>query len=1373
MAERFKSPLIDQEFLKSSLLPMSIEERRRFEQNLIKYGLIDERDDVAQVAIASPLVVEPYGTLTTQTGEIRLKELAVGGANYVGFRAPDEVLGNQVWTLPSQDGDYGQFLQTLGNDRLQWGWPYWIKTGNDIYFLNNVAIGTTPSATYDFYVAGASAFVAPNTTTPAALFTGDVDTPSAIVKITNTSDVTDSVCLQLNRPLGDTAGQSGLIDATYDDLAHGMTTLVPTNVSFQIAHWTDATGFGAGDQGGFYVAGYSEGELCLGFEANYTTSNSDRTSAFSPVCFKIFKKTGTTSGVPSANDNLLSIAASASRVDPTPLFHFVYGPSFMLVGSSSKIFVNETDDANITAGLSLNQGSADDTILSLKSSDVAHGVTTLNETDTYGAFLKSTAASGGLKIRGFTEATDALLLMGVYTTDDTAKSTSGRAAVEVWGQKKSVATTQDPGANANIFGIFKNTAPAALWLCDVEGDTWQAGAITATQATLNIAAGTAPLVITSTTVCTNLNADLWDGYHAFQGDTLEPNGFEDRADSTITWDDGTLTLTITGTNFIVWYKGVRYLLNTDTSTIADASGLYFFYYEISGATLNLVNSTVWPGFDTALVATVYWNTTAGMDKGLVADERHGIIMDAATHKWAHETIGVRYESGLAGTFADSTFSIALGEIHDEDIGFSITPAQTACDVLYLDGSSTWKWLANQTVYYYTSGGNLYWNNGTTLTAAGANKYVAVWIFATTSPVRPIVSIIGQNVSDTLADARSVNTYQGLSLGSLPFKEMKILYRVILRNDVTPFEETQDLRSVSNISSGTYVATAHSTLTGLTTGDDHTQYVYCKLHATDTPAVTDDIDTYREGTLWIEQDAPAAYILIDNADGAAVWRKIPNVLDDIPNVDAAAPNDNDVLTWDAASSTWKAEASAGGAGAFLDLTDVTEADYVGHGAQFVRVNVAETGLEFTASSVAGHLLTSATHTDVDNTGLSDDDILRYDSASGTWKCEALPAAANHDLLSATHADTTASAVTRGSIIVADSTPKWAELAIGTANYVLQSDGTDAAWANPAHALLSTTWHSDTTAQGVTRGSIIYGNSTPKWDELTIGSSGYVLASDGTDIAWSLVPTHASRHQSGGADAIKLDDLAAADDNTDLNVSSSAHGLCPKSDGSALSFLSGAGTWIKPGMFTLLNESFDSLSTASINGQGSYTYFGAWATTLVGTTTFNVGAHPVSGKMVTITGDTVTEGSSYAEILCSHAIGLGAGTRIKFKMRTSDVTLATKGWYLGQAARTPLCQVYFRATSKLTFWNGSTNTDMVNTANDTWYDVEVLLERGTTTYYATVFVDGVRQGAPKACGADTLPFLYTGFYINMTSTGGAGNMDFDDFQIGTCMFWDLAD
>src|SRR3990167_4201088 len=55
---------------------------------------------------------------------------------------------------------------------------------------------------------------------------------------------------------------------------------------------------------------------------------------------------------------------------------------------------------------------------------------------------------------------------------------------------------------------------------------------------------------------------------------------------------------------------------------------------------------------------------------------------------------------------------------------------------------------------------------------------------------------------------------------------------------------------------------------------------------------------------------------------------------------------------------------------------------------------------------------------------------------------------------------------------------------------------------AHSLLGAS-HDDTTAQAVTRGSLVYGDSTPKWNELTIGAANRLLRSDGTDVAWAQV------------------------------------------------------------------------------------------------------------------------------------------------------------------------------------------------------------------------------------------------------------------------------
>lgn len=79
---------------------------------------------------------------------------------------------------------------------------------------------------------------------------------------------------------------------------------------------------------------------------------------------------------------------------------------------------------------------------------------------------------------------------------------------------------------------------------------------------------------------------------------------------------------------------------------------------------------------------------------------------------------------------------------------------------------------------------------------------------------------------------------------------------------------------------------------------------------------------------------------------------------------------------------------------------------------------------------------------------------------------------------------------------------------------------------------------------------------------------ILKGDGANVSAATAntdyaaATHASRHASGGADAIKLDDLAAPDDNTDLNATTSAHGLLKKLSNVSTEFLNGQGNWATP-------------------------------------------------------------------------------------------------------------------------------------------------------------------------------------------------------------------
>jgi hypothetical protein len=71
---------------------------------------------------------------------------------------------------------------------------------------------------------------------------------------------------------------------------------------------------------------------------------------------------------------------------------------------------------------------------------------------------------------------------------------------------------------------------------------------------------------------------------------------------------------------------------------------------------------------------------------------------------------------------------------------------------------------------------------------------------------------------------------------------------------------------------------------------------------------------------------------------------------------------------------------------------------------------------------------------------------------------------------------------------------------------------------------------------------------------------ITYSDLSGIPSTFAPSaHATSHKSGGSDAIKLDELAAPTDVTTLNVSTTAHGLCPKAPNDATQVLRGDGAF----------------------------------------------------------------------------------------------------------------------------------------------------------------------------------------------------------------------
>jgi hypothetical protein len=142
----------------------------------------------------------------------------------------------------------------------------------------------------------------------------------------------------------------------------------------------------------------------------------------------------------------------------------------------------ETANTNMTIGMTINQGTNYDEILTFKSSDITHTLTNVTEEDTYARFLKVNDLYGGLAIQGFTDGTvafGALGILGAVTANiDTTKSTSGRAAVEIIATQIGSAALANVTTDANCvaFRCYKSSAYATVFIVDEDGDYHYDGA---------------------------------------------------------------------------------------------------------------------------------------------------------------------------------------------------------------------------------------------------------------------------------------------------------------------------------------------------------------------------------------------------------------------------------------------------------------------------------------------------------------------------------------------------------------------------------------------------------------------------------------------------------------------------------------------------------------------------------------------------------------------------------------------------------------------------------------------------------------------------------------------------------------------------------
>ena len=381
---------------------------------------------------------------------------------------------------------------------------------------------------------------------------------------------------------------------------------------------------------------------------------------------------------------------------------------------------------------------------------------------------------------------------------------------------------------------------------------------------------------------------------AFQ-ETGEPNGHQDRTQSTISFSDTNRVFSIAPvtTRFDVWCNGIRFAFTSaQTTTIPNTTGLYYVYFDQNGVLQNKSSATAFSWKDETPVAILFWNALTSAAP-FVYDTRHGITLDWQTHEYLQKTRGAAVYEGFNIVYdfenqdgsSDSHAQIGMagGTFFNEDLEVTIVASSTPTNdfeqslgdfnnpasipVIYRSGQDTGTtpttdgpWVIDTATTFpfkNITNGRMVYNSAVTgnwSTTEITNNYFGVmFIVATSNPDQPIVSFMGQDEYETLADANATS-WATYNFGNFPepdqtpTADLRLLYKLIYQVSdsytnsrkarLIEYDDKRLTNFINLVGGREAVITDHGILSGLG-DDDHAQYVHRTIDRTITADHTID------------------------------------------------------------------------------------------------------------------------------------------------------------------------------------------------------------------------------------------------------------------------------------------------------------------------------------------------------------------------------------------------------------------------------------------------------------------------------------------------------------------------------------------------------
>lgn len=165
-------------------------------------------------------------------------------------------------------------------------------------------------------------------------------------------------------------------------------------------------------------------------------------------------------------------ANKAVYVDGNGLVVGDYDPGTAALGTiytSDVIYIGaENSNANQTIGMTIDSGSAENEVFTLKTSGMTHDMTTITETDTYGMIYPWDSPLGGMTIAGLSDGAQVrgLSLLGYTQSQTTTHTTSTIGVVTLAAFDANGSGVQDLGTNGAILAIRNNATTRAIFVGD-------------------------------------------------------------------------------------------------------------------------------------------------------------------------------------------------------------------------------------------------------------------------------------------------------------------------------------------------------------------------------------------------------------------------------------------------------------------------------------------------------------------------------------------------------------------------------------------------------------------------------------------------------------------------------------------------------------------------------------------------------------------------------------------------------------------------------------------------------------------------------------------------------------------------------------------